>query len=199
MGVYKYLQLKMRLKFISILFYLLFSLTSHARDCESFAREIIDYSQKNVSLSQKKAFLLEYVDTKFITKFVLGSNWRSLTVDQRKEFFEVYSKYVVYKYAIYLSQYKVASYKIASVTNDERRANVCNVLAVMTAKVNGQSTEVPLTGVVSFAENKFLIQDMIFKNLSILQIQQQEISGLIKSEGYDKTIQILKNFIDSQK
>jgi ABC-type transporter MlaC component len=199
MGVYKYLQLQMRLKFISILFYLLFSLTSHARDCESFAREIIDYSQKNVSLPQKKAFLLEYVDTKFITKFVLGSNWRSLTVDQRKEFFEVYSKYVVYKYAIYLSQYKVTSYKIASVTNDERRANVCNVLAVMTAKVNGQSTEVPLTGVVSFAENKFLIQDMIFKNLSILQIQQQEISGLIKSEGYEKTIQILKNFIDYQK
>ena len=189
----------MRLKFISILFYFFFSLTSHARDCESFAREIIDYSQKNVSLSQKKAFLLEYVDTKFITKFVLGSAWRGLSPEQRKEFFEVYSKYVVFKYATYLSQYKVSSYKIASVTNDERRANICNVLAIMSAKVNGQVTEVPLTGVVSFAKNEFLIQDMVFKNLSILQIQQQEISGLIKSEGYEKTIQILKNFVDSQK
>ena len=195
--------MKTYLKFISILFFFFcFTLSSafaQAKDCESFAKELIDYMQKNVSLSQKEAFLLQHIDTKFITKFVLGSNWRSLSPEQRKEFFDVYSKYVVYKYAIYLGQYKLISYKIASVEKDAKRPNICNALAVVTTKVNGQNTDIPLTGVIYSENDKFAMQDIIFKNLSILQIQQQEISSLIKSEGYEKTIKILKDFIDSQK
>ncbi len=191
--------MKTYFKFASILFFFFSSAFAQAQDCESFAVKILDYSQKNVSLSQKKTFLLEYIDTKFITKFVLGSNWRSLSPEQRKEFFDVYSKYVVYKYAIYLSQYKLISYKITSATSDKRRENVCNAIAVVTTKVNGQNTDIALTGVISTADDKFLMQDIIFKNLSILQIQQQEISSLVKSEGYEKTIKILKDFVDSQK
>jgi|GEM_PF-5471158 len=193
--------MKTYLKFISILFFFCFSCSTFAqsKDCESFAKEVIDHMQKNTSLSQKKEFLLEAIDTKFITKFVLGSNWRSLSPEQRKEFFDVYSKYVVYKYAMYLGQYKLVGYKITSVTKDEKRPNVCNALAVVTTKVNGQNTDIPLTGVVYFENDKFTMQDIVFKNLSILQIQQQEISSLIKSEGYEKTIKILKDFVDSQK
>ena len=195
--------MKTHFKIISILFFLFASTFSSAfaqtNDCQSFVTKILDYGQKNIPLSQKKEFLLEYVDAKFITKFVLGSNWRTLTPEQRKEFFDVYSKYVVYKYAIYLGQYKSVSYKIISVDSDKKRPNICNAIAVVTTKVNGQNTDIPLTGVISTADGKFAMQDIIFKNLSILQIQQQEISSLIKSEGYEKTIKILKDFIDSQK
>ena len=195
--------MKTRFKIISILFFLFASTFSSAfaqtNDCQSFVTKILDYGQKNIPLSQKKEFLLEYVDAKFITKFVLGSNWRTLTPEQRKEFFDVYSKYVVYKYAIYLGQYKLISYKIASVEKDAKRPNICNALAVVTTKVNGQNTDIPMTGVIYSENDKFAMQDIVFKNLSILQIQQQEISSLIKSEGYEKTIKILKDFIDSQK
>jgi len=170
-----------------------------AQDCESFTKNIIEYTQKNVSLSQKKAFLLQNIDTKFITKFVLGSSWRSLSPEQRKEFYEVYSKYVVYKYAIYLGQYKVLSYTIVSVTNDERRPEVCNVLAMITTKIKGEKTEIPLVAVVANSNGTFLMQDILFKNLGILQIQQQEISAIVKSEGYDKTLQTLEEFVESQK
>lgn len=191
--------MKIYIKFISILFFFFYSTLAHSQDCTSFAMKILDYSQKNVPLSQKKAFLLESIDTKFITKFVLGSNWRGLSPEQRREFFDVYSKYVVYKYAMYLSQYKLVGYKVASSVNDKKRENICNVVAIITTNVNGQNTEIPLTGVISFENDKFAMQDIIFKNLSILQIQQQEISSLIKSEGYENTIKILKDFVNSQK
>jgi ABC-type transporter MlaC component len=182
-----------------LIFFSFFANAVDVKKCEIFTKSFIDYTQKNVSLLQKREYIGQNIDTKFITKYVLGSNWRTLTPDERKQFYDVYSKYVVYKYATYFNQYKIDSYKISSSLQNNKRPEICDVTALIQTKIQDKPVEMPLVGVISDIDGKLLMQDIVYKNLSILQLQQQEISGLIKAEGYQKTLIKLQDFIETQK
>ena len=183
---------KLFLVFISVVF------NSNANACEDFANKFLTDSRKNLSISQHRKYLANSIDTKHATKFSLGANWRTLSPEQRKEFYNIYSRYVIYKYAGQFVKYPVLSYNIIKTENDDRRKDICNITVLVKTIVNKQEKEIPLNAVVSTAENQFKIQDLIIENVSVLQMQNQEITSLIKSKGFNATLTTLEEFIKSQ-
>ncbi len=183
---------KLFLVFISVVF------NSNTNACEDFANKFLTDSRKNSSISQHRKYLANSIDTKHATKFSLGANWRTLSPEQRKKFYNIYSRYVIYKYASQFVKYPVLSYNIIKTENDDRRKDICNITVLVKTIVNKQEKEIPLNAVVSTAENEFKIQDLIIENVSVLQMQNQEITSLIKSKGFDATLTTLEEFIKSQ-
>ena len=176
----------------------LFAFHANANSCEDFANKFLTDSRKHSSISQHRQYLANSIDTKHATKFSLGASWRTLTPEQRKEFYNVYSKYVIYRYVGQFVKYPVLSYKIIKTEEDPRRKNICNLTVLIKTIVNKQEKEIPLISVISTAGNNYTIQDLAIENISVLQMQSQEITSLLKSKGFDSTISILKEFVQAQ-
>jgi len=179
-------------------FFLVFTFNANANTCEDFANKFLTESLKNSSISQHRKYLANSIDTKHATKFSLGANWRTLSPEQRKEFYNIYSRYVIYKYAGQFVKYPVLSYNITKTENDDRRKDICKITVLVKTIINKQEKEIPLNAVISTAENEFKIQDLIIENISVLQMQNQEITSLIKAKGFNSTLTILEEFIKSQ-
>ncbi|MDA0617119.1 MAG: ABC transporter substrate-binding protein [Proteobacteria bacterium] len=183
--------------FLSSIFLQFFSYGTSS--CQSFTEEFIAKSRTKSSIAEYKNYLSKTVDTKYITKFSLGSNWRSLSPEQRKKFYEIYSQYIISKYSLKFAKYPSISHTITEVKDDERRKNICQVKLVITTMVNGEKKDFPLGAIVANEDGEFKIQDITFENVSMLQTHKQEISSLIETKGFDGTIAILKDYIISEK
>lgn len=174
--------------------------TVSAQSCQEFAEDFLKQSHTATVASQYREYLAKSLDTQNATKFSLGPNWRTLTPEQRKKFHDIYSKYVVYKYASQMEKYKIMEYKVTSTSNDEKRKDICNVVVIIKTILNNQVSEVKLSNVISLKDAKNpLLQDIIFENISVLQLQRDEVESLLKSKGFDATLKAFQDFIKNNK
>ena len=181
-------------------FVLLFSNLSFAQTCEDFSNAFIKQATSATVSSQYRAYLAQSLDLQNATKFVLGSNWRTLTPDQRKKFHDIYSQYVVYKYASQMEKYKIMEYKIISTKNDSKRPNICNSEILIKTTIQNKVAQVTLKSVISTKnENSPLFQDLILENISVLQLQRDEVESLLKSKGFDGMLKVFEQFVKDNK
>lgn len=167
--------------------------------CYSFTEEFITKSRTKSSVTEYKKYLSNTVDTKYITKFSLGTHWRTLSPEQRKQFYEIYSQYIISKYSLKFAKYPSISHSITETKNDERRQDICQVKLIITTMVNGEKKDFPLGAVVANEDGEFKIQDITFENISMLQTHKQEISSLMETKGFDGAIAVLKDYVISEK
>ncbi len=184
----------MTLRLLAIMF-IIGSVSFASDECKNFVEGFIGQSSKNATVDEYKQYLSQTLDTKYITKFSLGSNWRALSPEQRRAFHKVYSKYIIIKYASRFAKYPALSHKIQSITTDRRRKDICNVSLLIRTIVNGEEKEFPLQAIVKNNSNNLKIQDIIFENISMLQSHRQEISSLMESHLLDGTMSTLEDFI----
>jgi phospholipid transport system substrate-binding protein len=179
---------------------LLFINTSFAQTCEDFANAFIKQATSATVSSQYRSYLSQSLDLQNATKFALGANWRTLTPDQRKKFHDIYSQYVVYKYASQMEKYKIMEYKIIATKNDDKRPNICNAEVLIKTTIQNKIAQVTLKSVISTKNaNVPLFQDLILENISVLQLQRDEVESLLKSKGFDGMIKIFQKFVKDNK
>lgn len=171
-----------------------------AQSCQEFTENFLKESRTATVANQYRDYLLKSLDMQNSTKFSLGQNWHKLTPEQRKQFYDVYSKYVTYKYASQMEKYKVMEYKIISTNNDTKRKDICNAVVIVKTILQNRVTEVTLRTVISLKDaNNPLLQDIIFENISILQLQREEVESLLKLKGFDYTIKVFQDFVKNNK
>lgn len=187
------------MKYLSALFliFTIFCTKVYADECTDFTQKFFTESKKNSTISQHRQYFIENIDTKYITKYSLGTKWRTLSPEQRKDFYNLYSQYVVYKYAGQFIKYPILGYNVVKSEIDEKKKELCNVLVNITTVVNKQEKTIPLTAILTTQDTK--IRDINIENISILQAQKQEIESLMSGKGYEGTMDTLKEFIESQK
>ena len=179
--------------FITSLALFAFSSTSFADvQCSNFIEEFITKIKSKSNLTDN--FLSNKVDTKYITKFAIGSKWKDLTPEQRKNFYNVYSKYILAKYSKHFLQYPIINHSIISSQEDSRRESVCNIKVEMTTQTEGETKTIPLQIVISYKQTP-LIQDIIFENLSLIQVHKQEVTSLLRSKKVEEAIEIISKSI----
>ena len=190
------------MKFLLVIFnlFLLFANVAFGQSCQDFSDEFLKQAKSASVSNQYRSYLAKSLDLQNATKFSLGANWKALTPEQRKQFYDVYSKYVVYKYASQMDRYKIMDYKITSTASDEKRPAICNASIVIKTTINNKVVEVPLKSVISVKdENKPLLQDLAFENISVLQLQRDEVESLLKSKGFDGMLKVFEDFVKNNK
>lgn len=183
---------------ILLMFFINFA-SNAASPCEGFVKSFIERAQQKPSVKNYREYLFEVVDLKYITKYSLSSTWNKLSPQQRKDFYDIYSEYIVSKYANLFARHPALDYKILSAANDEKIPGICNVSVTIKTLVNNEKKDFPLRALIFEKDSKFYIRDINFENISILQNHRQEVESLISSKGFDGTIQALKDLVAAQK
>ena len=144
-----------------------------------------------VNVDDKKkltALIEESIDFEWISRFVLGREYRKFTNEQKKEFTDLYRKFLIKTYGPKFNNYQAESYEILLVQEKKRYSIVKSKF-----KINDGSE-------VNFAfrvkkgkdSSQFKIIDIIVETVSLIETQRSEFSSVIKEVGIDNFLMAMK-------
>lgn len=134
--------------------------------------------------------LMPYVDNKFASYKVIGSNIKNTTPEQRDRFVLAFTDYIVATYADALAKYDNQTIKVeqAKPVADEK---------IVSVNVTVQSPGKPDVSVVfKLRQNnktgEWKAFDMVAENVSLLASKQSELGGMIRDKGIDAVSSMLE-------
>ena len=185
-------------------FTFLFSKASEYKNSFEYVTFVLDSlisiaKDKKTNPGEKRVKIASFIDSeydlKYATKFVLGQSWRNISVEQRKEFFEVYKNYVISTYygsIVPALQKKDTVIKVSENIIENTTSQQVNI-NFKTKDENGETKESIIGILVKKNNDKFQIIDINYANLSFLQSQRDEFNSIISSQGFDELILRLKD------
>ncbi len=185
-------------KIIFTLIISLFSFNGFANDSKKAQQFIKDLtseiltiaSDKKISEDKKKKQIINKVDisvdSNWISRFVLGRNYRQLSKLQQDKFKDLYRRFMINTYGPTLQKYSNDSFNVLSA---EKR----NIFYVVNSEFDSPDSNAPVNIVfrVRQQNNKFLILDIVAEGVSLIESQRDEFSSAISREGIEKFIENL--------
>ena len=134
--------------------------------------------------------LMPYVDNKFASFKVIGSNIKNTTPEQRERFVLAFTDYIVATYADALAKYNDQTIKVEP-TKPTDGDKIVSVNVVV------QSKGKPDVSVVfKLRQNnktgEWKAFDMVAENVSLLASKQSELGGMIRDKGIDAVSTMLE-------
>lgn len=189
-------------KTLPILFILLFSFKSYANSDQSLqAREFIGkFCDKIIKITQDKEIsdiskiqeIINHIDisvnAKWISRFVLGSNYRKMSEDQIAKFSKIYRLYMINTYSPKFTNYNSYGINVIDVEKMTR-------FYLVKTKFDIESSQKPINidFRVKLFDDKFLIIDIIAEGISLVETQRSEFGSTISTKGIDKFIEIMND------
>ena len=134
----------------------------------------------------------ENFDLQWIGGFVLGKNKKDLSEQQKQEFIDVFSEYLINNYLNLFLVIKKSNFKILSTENRK------NVYFVNT-KIKYDDTDANVSFRVVENNDIFLITDIITEGVSFISTQRGEVDSKITQLGFKDFITELKEKNDASK
>lgn len=137
--------------------------------------------------------MMPYVDYVYAAKRVLGRNLTQTNEQQRNEFYTVFRDYLITTYAGAFTQYDETKHTIefgdAGRFEDDSR-----MVVVHTRLIENGRPPVRLDFKMRFDNNEDLWKayDLVVEGVSLLNSKQAEINAVIRSNGIDGTIALLR-------
>jgi phospholipid transport system substrate-binding protein len=158
---------------------------------EKLAEDAIDVlSAPDVAQPEQQKILSglmrESFDTELIARFVVGSHWDAATPEQRREYLTLFDIYFVQVYSGLLSGY---GGETLSVTGQEQ---LNDTDALVSARINGTGQPFDAGLRVRARAEGFQIIDIVVDNISMLSAHRSEFISVIKRQGFDGLIDVLK-------
>lgn len=153
-------------------------------------------ADKKIPLSEREAkirdLLREHFDLTTIGRFVLSKNWRTATPDQREEYLNLFSEFVVRTYAIRLGGYGGETFNITSAKPLGRRD------AIVVTEIARQAGPALKAGWrVRNRGNGHKIIDVMVEGVSMAAAQRSEFETIVRKEGVVGLIEILRAKVSS--
>ena len=187
---------------IILVMQLIMSISAHADVDESEAAKgyINDLSSQiykiandeHTSKMQKKdlfeKIMLENVDMQKMSKFVLGKYWKSLTVQEKKDFSIIYKDFLIYSY---LPKFLENSSYSFSILNAIKSENHYIVYAQVTLP-NGLIANIKYR----VSKNvKFMIEDIMAENISIIATQKADFINILSGGNIESLKEMMQEKI----
>ena len=137
--------------------------------------------------------LMPYVDSLYASKKVLGRYLRDTTKEQREAFYRAFYDYLVATYARAFTQYDeskhTVSFEPAAELPDDARTAVVKTRVKETGR-----PEIRLDFRIRYDRDEDLWKayDLVVEGISLLNSKQSELSAVIRSNGIDKTIELIE-------
>ncbi|EKE85368.1 MlaC/ttg2D family ABC transporter substrate-binding protein [Idiomarina xiamenensis] len=139
--------------------------------------------------------LMPYVDALFATKKVLGRNLKDVSKDQFRDFYKVFRDYLVATYARAFTQYDESKHKV--VFEPANKLSPDDRVAVVRARIQepGRPDDIRLDFKMRLDNNDKIWKayDLVVEGVSLLNSKQAEIAAVIRQNGIDGTIEMLKD------
>ena len=159
--------------------------------------QIIDVAKdKSLSEFQKKQKIINIIDkstdSKWIARFVLGKNHKTVSEEQKKQFMSMYREFMINTYGPKFNSYDGKKFAVNSV---EKQSNFYLVKSEFIPK----NSDVAIFFDFRIKENEgnFFIVDFIAEGVSLIETQRSEFNSSINEEGMDKFLENLKKRIAS--
>lgn len=186
--------------FLAVLFCALTLTMASARiasaDAQSFVTElgaqgIAILQQANQSIEQREAnfrsILEKKFDLGFISRFVLGKNWRLATPDQQEEYQTLFSEFILRTYSSRLSSYSGQKFEVEKAVEAGER----DVL-VQTLVSGGEAPPLRADWRVREVNGAPQIIDVSVAGVSMSITQREEFSSVVHREGIEGLLEILR-------
>jgi len=128
------------------------------------------------------------VDKDWMAKFVMGKYWRDATPEQRKQYVELYGKFLRKTYVSKFRQYTNQKLDIKNVSAQEEGDFLVETL-VLSEKSQPVKVDYKLRKGTS---GKFEIFDIIAEGVSLITTQRSEFASILSRDGVDGLMAKLK-------
>ncbi|MFT5703003.1 MAG: phospholipid transport system substrate-binding protein [Rickettsiales bacterium] len=157
-------------------------------------------SDEELTINQRRDKLVnlvdEAVDTNWISKFVLGKNYRVASDDQKMEFKLLYRDFMINSYGPQFTGYRGEKFLITSVTHDNNYyVAECLFLPEGDAPAIKIDFRVRKNKSTQNDQPKFLVFDIVAEGVSLIATQRSEFGSAISRDGMDKFLKDLKERI----
>lgn len=149
-------------------------------------------SDKNNDVDKTRNNLIDLidsvVDSKWVSRFVLGKNYRLITVKQKDIFEELYKKYMINSYFPSFQGYNGEKFEVTRALQQNKYFIVdCIFFLKDSSQVN-----------ISFrlkedTKNSFAVLDVIAEGISLIQTQRSEFKAVISNKGIDGLLKDLED------
>ncbi|GGA96357.1 MlaC/ttg2D family ABC transporter substrate-binding protein [Agarivorans gilvus] len=157
-------------------------------------READDAQQQLEAIVRQQ--LMPHIDYRYAAFVVLGKHIKKTSKQQREDFAEAFQEYLVSTYTQALGQYKQQQVVI----EPERAVGEQTKLGVRAQFIDGERPPINLEFKFRKLKNKdansaehWLAYDLIAEGVSLLSTKQSEMDSLIRANGIDGVIQILRD------
>ncbi|MDR2077548.1 MAG: ABC transporter substrate-binding protein [Rickettsiales bacterium] len=150
--------------------------------------EISNYSKAKKKESEFLALARDNIDVEWIANFVLGKHRKNLDKDQKNQFIETYSNYLVTSYRSILGIYSSNNYEILSVLEQQK-----GKIFIVNTVLSFNSKKVRNSFRVAKKNNKYYITDVTSEGISFISAKRAEIDAALVSKGFDRFMEDLKS------
>ncbi len=133
-------------------------------------------------------------DLELISRFVLGSAWRTATPDQKAQYRQLFDDWVLDTYSRRIGAYKGETFKV---TGSEPIAGTDAI--VETEIIRNDGPPLKAAWRVRDIDGKLKIIDVVVEGISMALTQRQEFASEIQHKGLDGLIRDLKARVDNLK
>ena len=134
--------------------------------------------------------LIPYFDYKYAAYSVLGPNLKRTTPEQRKQFVDAFYEYTINAYGQILLNYNQQTLTIQGNKNFKGKKIVS--IPVRMQENTGQVTQLNFKLRKNSKTGEWKVFDIIAEGISMLDTKRSEFSALIKQQGIDELIKLLK-------
>lgn len=155
-------------------------------------RDLIDQDINHIRVVIREE-MMPYVDYVYAAKRVLGRNLTETTEEQRQEFYTVFRDYLITTYAGAFTQYDETK-QVIEFGDANRFEPGSRMVVVNTRLVEEGRPPIRLDFKMRFDNNENLWKayDLVVEGVSLLNSKQAEITAVIRSNGIDGTISLLR-------
>ncbi|RZO49547.1 MAG: ABC transporter substrate-binding protein [Candidatus Pelagibacterales bacterium] len=190
--------------FIFVFLILIFSQKSfgYSSDPKQFITEIVNEAKKILVDTNTKEFktiklseiALDTVDIKGVGYYSLGDYRKTLTDDEKKEYFILFEKYFLKSFTSRLTDYSDPKIEVISTEVLNSKYTIVKSKLLGTDKKPEVNIE---WRVYTKNPDKPLIRDLIIEGLSLARTQKEEFASVIESNNGDisKLFSTLKEFV----
>lgn len=147
-----------------------------------------DKLNKNMKTDQIFKLLNDNFDLKWMSKFVIGKNYRQLSDQQKSEYQDIYGKFFLYSYLPNLMKYTNESFKI-----DRSNTSEDGLYTIYTAIIRDNGQEPILINYqIKEKDGQYKVIDVIVEGVSAIMSQRSEFDSIIAQSGLDKFLVNLK-------
>lgn len=148
--------------------------------------------QSGIPLAEREAafatILREGFDLPLIAKFVLGKYWRQAGKDQRQDYLEAFSEYVITTYARRLGGFSGQSFSVVGTKVAGEKKDV-----VVTTRIEqGGGAPIQAGWRVRQINGKPKIIDVLVEGVSMVVTQRQEFGSVARRSGVEGLVQVLR-------
>ena len=139
--------------------------------------------------------LLPYIDNKYSSLKVIGTNLKSTNDEQRKKFTAAFTDYIIATYADALKKYTTQTVKVQE-PEDIKDDFVAVRVTVM--EPGAPDLEVVFKLRLNKKTGQWKIYDLVAEGISLLSAKQSELGGLIREKGIDAVSQQLIDHVNGK-